>query len=223
MGDNNSSPLLQPLLAAGVSKKPAGWCLLNHTASSAQLRISSRQREHENGPSLSWSAIQQDFEQRLNRFGIKVSEAKYDQPSNPLNPTMKDTKHAKATPIISACGVSHATMNRNHYEAMPISFIGPKTTTESFPPLKAPTMARFMNDKKEPKLEAMNQELRKALAEVQIWKEKSEAYEQDLHASYKETMEWRTKYEDLYSAVIQNRALNPSNLQEKREDTQSLV
>jgi hypothetical protein len=83
-------------------------------------------------------------------------------------------------------------------------------------------MARFMNNNNETKLEAVERELRQTQTEAQIWKEKSEAQEYNLRAAYTETMEWRMKYEDLFSAVIQNQELQPKEWWKRHEGTKSL-
>ena len=82
-------------------------------------------------------------------------------------------------------------------------------------------MASFTN-KRETKLEGVERRLQQAQVEAQIWKEKCEAQERDLRVSYSETVEWRMKYEDLYSAIIQDREIHSSEWRMEREDTRSL-
>ena len=117
---------------------------------------------------------------------------------------------------------THAIMGDYVHQKMTGDFAAVAELTDEFPPLEAQAMARFTNSKKETKLEMMERQLRKAQTEAQVWKEELEARERDLRTSYRETMEWRRKYEDLYSAVIQEVDLKPQELRGKRDATKSL-
>ncbi|KZM27130.1 hypothetical protein ST47_g1730 [Ascochyta rabiei] len=192
--DDTSNPQPQPPGAMINSTTPTDR-LVNFTSSSAQAQPDLQPFQHHNDSTADWSAIQHDFERRLNRFGIKLSEADNDPASkNPRRPV-----------------------------SLVPAFTGPRSITKEDIPLRRnPTMACFTNSRKESKLESTEWQLRQARTEARIWKEKSEARDNDLRTSHKETMEWRMKYEDLYSAMIQNSEPRPHDLTEKREVTKSL-
>ncbi|KAF2627134.1 hypothetical protein BU25DRAFT_69875 [Macroventuria anomochaeta] len=212
MGDADPSELpTQPPMAINTSTKPAAWRLANSTRSTIQSRPDSQHLEHHNEPSPGWSAVQHDFERRLSRFGIKVSEDNNNPASNTSN-----------KPIAQSRAAAHAIMDRYNLDTAPRDIVALISRTEEFPPLEAPTMACFSKNKKETKVETLERQLRQAQTEAQIWKEKSETQECELRVSYGETMEWRMKYEDLYSAIIQARELQPRDLRVKREGTKSL-
>ncbi|KAF9694623.1 hypothetical protein EKO04_007605 [Ascochyta lentis] len=175
--DDASTRDPRPFAVMNDSTSSVDYRVIGLTASSVQARSYPQHSQHQFDTTSNWSAVQHEFERRLSRFGIKLSEANDSPVSNMPN---------------------------------------------DFPPLETPTMACFTNGKREPKFETMERQLRQARTEAQIWREKANARDHDLRASYKETMEWRMKYEDLYSAMIQNSELKPQDLAEERGATKSL-
>lgn len=93
--------------------------------------------------------------------------------------------------------------------------------SEDIPQLEDLTMASFTNTRNETKVELLERQLRRAQAEAQVWKGRSEKQEHDLRTSYEETMKWRMKYEDLYSSVLRGMDTEP-NVRQQRGATKSL-
>lgn len=187
--------------------KPAGWRLVNFARSSTQSHPDPQDLAAQQKPAPGWSAVRYDFEQRLSRFGIKVSEGK--TLSDLANDSEVQTRGGAYT-IVDGC--NHDTASQN--TQLP--------NDEAFPPLKVTTPLSFTNSKREARLESLEQQLRQAHTEVQSWKERCEAREHDLHASYGEIMKWRMEYENLYSAVIRDQEIRPRKAPTKRQGTKSL-
>lgn len=214
MGANEASTRSHlPPLAANISTKPPGWSLVNLSTRPVRRHPDQQQYENDGSSTPGWHAIQNDFERRLSRFGIKISDA---------NNNSASVMSSKPSTIESSLPNTHAIMEDYAYQNMTGEHAALTELTDEFPPLETSAIARFTNSKKETKIEMLERQLRKARAEAQIWKEESEARERDLRMSYRETMEWRTKYEDLYSAVIQEADLKPQELRGKRDGTKSL-
>lgn len=213
MGANDiSTRVFQPPMAVNVART-AGWRLVNFTTSTVQPHPDLQHLKQHDDPKPGWSAVQHDFERRLSRFGIKVSETR--DKSGASN-------SEERIPIVSAPVDTHAMTDGHRRQTMTRSIAGLTTKMEDYPLFEAPTMASFANNRKESRLEAAERQLRQALAEAQIWRDKYEVREHDLRASCRETMEWRLKYEDLYSTVLQDRDLSPQEFFERRKDTKSL-
>lgn len=142
--------------------------------------------------SSEWSVVY-DFERRLSRNGIKVSETSGNHISDAwTQPVVQERGGA----FLILDSYTRASAQRSHHHA---------SRSEDFPPLEAATIAAFANTKKETNVEVLERQLRQTQAEALVWKRQSENQERELRASCKETMEWRMKYEDLYSAVLQGR------------------
>lgn len=212
MGDANppGMPSRHLSTALDTSTKPAGWRLVNFDQSTVQPRSDPQKLKHHHEPTPGWSAVH-DFERRLSRNGIKMSEANGNYASiTAAQSTVQYRGGAGA--ILDGYARDSAQRGGRHHVSR----------SEGFPSLEAPTLASFTNTKKETEMEALDRQLRQAQAEAQIWKQRSEKQERDLDASYKETMEWRMKYEDLYSAVIQGLGPRTETLRAKRVGTKSL-
>lgn len=163
---------------------------------------------HYAGTLPGWS-VKHDFERRLNRNGIKVSEARDSRDSkNTVQPVVQ--QRGGALSILD--GYARIKANHAFHYA---------SRSKDFPSFQPATMASFTNTKKETKIEALERQLRQAHAESQVWKRHAERQEQDLRASCKETMDWRMRYEDLYSAVLQDVDIEPE-VKPKRGATRSL-
>lgn len=204
---SSQSPLYISTSAKSASRPP-----IDFTGSTTQDRSLSHAKQ-QGEPSSKWFTVQHDFEQRLSRFGIKVSEANKDPAPSPAQKSI-----VLMRPPIDA----HVTADGYCCETTSRDVTDPANAIEGLPLLETVTMACFTNDKKESKLDATERKLRQARTEAQIWKEKFETQARDLRVSYSETMEWRMKYEDLYSAVLQDRDVQSSELRVKREGTKSL-
>ena len=211
MEDADPSELpLQPPTAINPSTKPASRCIANFTRSAIQSRLDPQHPERNYEPTSGWSSVQHDFERRLSRFGIKISKANSDPASSTSN-----------NPIVQSRAGAHAIIDNYNHTTATRDMAPSMSRAKDFPPLETPTMASFTN-KRETKLEGVERRLQQAQVEAQIWKEKCEAQERDLRVSYSETVEWRMKYEDLYSAIIQDREIHSSEWRMEREDTRSL-
>lgn len=203
----------QPPKAVEVSAQSADWHPINSSGSIVQPRIQPQRLTCHDYAAPTYTAVQHDFERRLSRFGITISEAGNNPASNASN---------KPILLLRSRAGAHALLDGYNRDAVPRHDPEPSTTGEDFPPHELPTMACFTNNNNETKLEAVERKLRQAQTEAQIWKEKSEAQEHNLRAAYTETMEWRMKYEDLFSAVIQNQELQPKDWWKRHEGTKSL-
>lgn len=185
-----------------------GWHWVSFNFPAIEPQTASHEVEHSTRASPGWSA-EHDFERRLNRNGIKISEA---SDINASKATVQPAVQQRGGAFSILDGYTRANAHRaNHYVSR----------SETFLPLETATMASFTNDKKETKVEALERQLHQAQTEAQVWKRQSERREQDLRASCKETMEWRMKYEDLYSAVLQGVDIKPDRTP-KRVATKSL-
>ncbi|KAF3044922.1 hypothetical protein E8E11_006634 [Didymella keratinophila] len=181
----------QPTVAFDGFKKPTrGWRWANFDFPAIKPQPVSQDLEHYTSLSPVWSA-KHDFERRLSRNGIKISEAINDTAAKTtIQPVLQ--QRGGALSILDEYVRADAHRAKHH-----------TTRSEDFPPLETATMASFTNTRKETKVEALERQLRQAQAEAQAWKTQAERREQDLRASCKETMDWRMRYEDLYSAVLQ--------------------
>jgi len=193
MGDATiSKPASQRSTVAfdGFKESAEGWRWANFDFPAIEPQPASQDLEHYTRSSPGWSA-KHDFERRLSRNGIKISEAiDGTAPKTTVQPLMQ--QRGGALSILD--GYAQANAHRaNHHVSR----------SEDFPPLENATMVSFTNAKKEIKVEALKRQLRQAQAEAQAWKIQAERREQGLRASCKETMDWRMRYEDLYSAVLQ--------------------
>jgi hypothetical protein len=167
-----------------------GWFWVDSETPAIEPRAASQEFKHYLKSPPEWSAVH-DFERRLSRNGITISETGSSHTSKvTMQPIVPQRNGAFSIPD----GYAQSNAQRSNHHA---------SRSEDFPPRKAPTMASFTNTKKETKVDALERQLRQAQAETKVWQERSERQEQNLHTSYEETMEWRMKYEDLYSAVIQ--------------------
>ncbi|KAH6613944.1 hypothetical protein C7974DRAFT_404105, partial [Boeremia exigua] len=212
MDDASLSGLSPIARMANASKKPAGWRLINMTRSTTRPRPAPQNLGPYKETISVWSTVQDDFEQRLSRFGIKVSEATPDNPPSEID--SKPTVHA----VRGACEI----MDNSTRVTAPHVFNPTMSTNEDFPPLETSTLAPFTNSTGESRLEDVERELRQAQSEVQFWKQKCEARELDLQAAYSETMKWRMEYEDLYGAIIRDQQIQPRDTLMKRHGTKSL-
>jgi hypothetical protein len=141
----------------------------------------------ENSPA--WSAVHHDFQRRLNRFGIRLSEDNGNPTSSVSDRPTVHTRGGAGTTFDSYTGhAKHASL---------------ETDTVLARKFEALTMPSYMNGK-EAIIEALERQLSQARMEARGWKEKCEDRERRLRESYEESMEWRMKYEDLYSAVIRD-------------------
>ncbi|KAJ4311189.1 hypothetical protein N0V94_008064 [Neodidymelliopsis sp. IMI 364377] len=204
--------------AATISRQPAGQRMFNKSSHSVEFQARFQQAGHVATASPGWSAIQQDFEQRLSRFGIKVSDANNNQPSRSHDPTIAEIRGVPRTLPRSG---AHAVMDRYRNEAMAGHAIDSEATAEVFPSHGVSFVASA-KVKEETENASIDRQLQHARTEAQVWKQRYEAGERDLCAAYRETMEWRMKYEDLYSAVVQGRESSSQKFQGKRQHTQSL-
>lgn len=190
-------------------KEPAGggrWATFDFPAIKPQPASQNLQPYTRSFPGFS---AKHDFERRLSRNGIKISEA---IESTSTNTTVQPVVQQRGGARSILDGYAQANAHRANHHA---------TRSEDFPSLETATMASFTNAKKETKAEALERKLRQAQAETQAWKIQAERREQDLHASCKETMDWRMKYEDLYSAVLQGVDIEVDRMP-KRGATKSL-
>jgi hypothetical protein len=138
----------------------------------------------ENSPA--WSAVQHDFQRRLNRFGIRLSEDNGNSVSD--KPTVH-TRGGAGNNLDSYTGhAKHASLETD------------TVLSRQFEKLSMPS---YLNGQ-EARIEALERQLSQARVEARGWKEKCEDRERRLRESYEEGMEWRMKYEDLYSAVIRD-------------------
>lgn len=210
--DDASNWMPHTPVAVDIATKPVGWRLADVSASKVQPHTEIPHLKQHNDPSPGWSAVQLDFERRLCRFGIKISDE---------SDKSAVRNSAESIPVVPATVGTYAIVDDSHRHGMPRSFANPTLMTSDYPPCDAPTMACFTNNRNESRFERLEQQLRQARTETQIWKDKSDAREHDLRASYKETMEWRMKYEDLYSSIIQDRHLRSQELPGRRGGTKS--
>ncbi|KAJ4379813.1 hypothetical protein N0V86_004997 [Didymella sp. IMI 355093] len=174
-----------------VSKVPSDgrWYWVDPELPATEPRPASQEQKHYLKSPPEWSAVH-DFERRLSRNGIKVSETGSSHTSKvTMQPVVRQRNGALS--ILDEYAQPNAQRSNHH-----------ASRSEDFPPFEAPTMASFMNIDKQTKMDALERQLRQAQAETKIWQERFERQEQNLHTSYKETMEWRKRYEDLYSALI---------------------
>lgn len=141
-----------------------------------------------------WSAVQHDFQRRLNRFGIRLSE---DNGSPAPSTSNKPTVHTR--------GGAGATFDSYTGHAKHASLETDTVLARKFETLSMPS---YVNSK-EAKIEALERQLSQARAEARGWKEKCEAQERRLRESYKETMGWRMKYEDLYTDFMMDQRSQP--------------
>jgi hypothetical protein len=217
--DNIASTAQQPQSsAATISRQPVGQGMFSKSSHSVEFQARFQRAGHVATPSPGWSAIQQDFEQRLSRFGIKVSDANNNQSSRSHDPAITETHGVPRTLPRSG---AHAIMDRYRNEAMAGHSIDSEATAEVFPSHGASFVAST-KDKEETENAPTDRQLQQARTEARVWKRRYEAGERDLRAAYRETMEWRMKYEDLYSAIIQGRESSSQKFQGKRQHTQSL-
>jgi len=193
--------------AMATPSKPAGWRLVNFARSSTKPHSDPQDLAAQHKPTPGWSAVHYDFEQRLSRFGIKVSEGK----------TLSDLANES---VVQSRGGAHTIVDGYSHDTAFQNTQLPRD--EAFPPLKVPTPLSLTNSKREARFDSLEQLLRQARAETQSWKEKCEARENDLHASYGEIMKWRMEYENLYSAVIRDQEIRPRKAPTKRQGTKSL-
>lgn len=197
----------QPFALADTTKKPPVWRTVDTTQTSQPSNVSNHLGNHPEA-TWRWSAVQHDFERRLGRYGIKISEAKSALTSDA--PKLRGGHpRAGAHAIIDSYSFDGRQRNPN-----------PLASTGASQVLDASTLAHFTNNRRESELETAERQLQQARVEANIWKEKYEAQGRNLRQSYNETMEWRMKYEDLYSAVIQNQI--PQPVRGRREGAKSL-
>ena len=138
---------------------------------------------------LAWSSVQHDFQRRLSRFGIRLSEDNNDSTSSASNRPTVHTRGGAGAALDNYSGhAKHASLETDIL--LPRKF-------------EALSMPSYMNGQ-EARIEELEQQLSQARAEARNWREKCEAQERKLRESYGETMEWMKKYEDLYSAVIRS-------------------
>lgn len=141
----------------------------------------------ENSPA--WSAVHHDFQRRLNRFGIRLSEDNGNPTSSVSDRPTVNTRGGAGTTFDSYSGhAKHASLD---------------TDTVFARKFEALSMPSYMNGK-DARVEALERQLAQARVEARGWREKCEDRERRLRESYEEGMEWRMKYEDLYSAVIRD-------------------
>lgn len=162
-------------------------------------------------PPPGWTAAQHDFQQRLNRLGITVSESKRDAPSDTLN-----------DPVVRTRGGAYIMLDRFARGTKAGEAATKSVRNEDFPSTEHPAMTSLINNERQSKVDALERQLRQARSEVQMWKEKCEAQERDLRMSYGETMKWRMEYEDLYTAIIRDQEIQPPKGVVKRHGTKSL-
>ncbi|KAJ8118543.1 hypothetical protein OPT61_g490 [Boeremia exigua] len=196
--------------AMSTLTKPVDWRLADYAQPTSQSRSDPHHPKSHRELNSAWSAVQHDFEQRLGRFGIKLSEASSDPRSNDSNEPIKQTRDEAQT---GAKGYD--------YDMLPWNVGSNSSNDAGIPPLEAPALASLTNDKREYRLETVQRQLQQAQAEVQVWKEKYEAQERNLRQVYSEAMKWRMEYEDLYSAIIQNQQLQFRGAPVKRHGTKS--
>ncbi|KAF1928067.1 uncharacterized protein M421DRAFT_167098 [Didymella exigua CBS 183.55] len=212
MGDAlpSASASQRPTTAGDGSMVPKtrGWRWLDFDHPTAERQSASRGPKHYLESSPEWSAVH-DFERRLSRNGIKMSETSNNHASGiAAQPVVQERGGAGS--ILDGYVRANAQRSNHHV-----------SRSEDFPPLEAPVIASFTNTKKETKVETLERQLRQAQAEAHVWKARSENQEHNLGVSYEETMEWRMKYEDLYSAVLRGMETEPTT-EHKKGTTKSL-
>lgn len=151
-----------------------------------------------------WFAEQYDFERRLSRFGITISEDNGD--------TTDSLPEAPAVCTRGGAGDTLDGFTRNGKQTDTTSLeTGAKITREHEGPLivYSPIRNFSPNRNKETTIETLERQLQHARVEARIWKEKCEAKERNLREAYKESMDWRMKYENLYRDVIRDQVPPP--------------
>ncbi|OSS45211.1 hypothetical protein B5807_09293 [Epicoccum nigrum] len=149
---------------------------------------------HREEDAPAWSSVQHDFQRRLNRFGIRLSEDNsHSIPSVSDKPTVY-TRGRAGVALDSYTGhAKHASL---------------ETDTVLSRKFGALSMPSYTNGN-EARIDALERQLSQARMEARGWKEKCETQERRLRESCEETMGWRMKYEDLYSAVIRDQQSQP--------------
>lgn len=142
---------------------------------------------HHEEHSPAWSAVHNDFQRRLNRFGIRLSEDNGNPTSSVSDRPTVHTRGGAGTTFDSYSGhAKHASLD---------------TDTVFARKFEALSMPSYTNDK-DARIEALERQLSQARMEARGYKEKFEDRERRLDESYKESMKWRMKYETLYRDVI---------------------
>lgn len=196
-----------------VAKKPAGWRLVNFTTSTVRPRPEPGHLKQLDTPRSGWSAVQSDFERRLSRFGIKVSETSDKSAASiPGEPV----------PFVPSPCHTQVIIGLHRQQTTDRSVANHEIMTTDLTPRKSPTIAPSANNRKDARFEVAEQQLGQAQTEARVWKDKFDAQQHNLLASYRETMEWRLRYEDLYSTVIQGQELGSQELPEKTGGQRSL-
>ncbi|KAF3003785.1 hypothetical protein E8E13_010126 [Curvularia kusanoi] len=157
-----------------------------------------------------WFAEQYDFERRLSRFGVTLSEDNGD--------TTADLHEAPAACTRGGAGDTFDGFTRNGKQTDTRSLeMGAEITREHEGPLIVYSPIRNLsprrnyspNSPEEANTETLVRQLQRARAETQVWKTKCEARESMLREAYKESMDWRMKYENLYRDIIRDQVPPP--------------
>ena len=214
MGSTNPSEwTTQPPKAADHPMQLESWHCVDFNEPTIQRLSQSQQLARHEPADFAYSAVQHDFERRLSRFGITISETSNNTASNASD---------KPIPFLRPRAGAQVILDSYNRDAQPMHFFQPVDTSEDFPSRGAPTIACFTSNNKETKIEVVERQLRQAQTEAKIWKEKAETQERNLRAAYMETMDWRMKYEDLYSAITQDQEIQPQEWRKRHEGTKSL-
>ena len=158
MGVTNTSDwTAQPPKAVEISTQSADWHAIDFSGSTVQPRIQPQRLVYHDDAAPTYTAVHHDFERRLSRFGITISEAGNNPASNASNEPIQ---------LLRSRAGAHAILDSYNRDAVPRHFPEPSTTNEDLRPHELSTMARFTNN--ETKLEAVERKLRQAQTEAQI-------------------------------------------------------